>query len=213
MRIGITQRVITIEETGERRDSLDQRWTSLITGLGFTPILLPNMISDINAYLNDVKLDGVVLTGGDDILEYATESSATPERDKLEQALIEYCLYEDLPLIGICRGFQSIVNHFEGKLKSIKHHVGTRHEITLDESFIPGAKKIITVNSFHNLGIFQDDLPPDLEAQAWADDGTVEAATLNEHKITGIMWHPEREEPTTDWDKALLMNVFDRHTF
>ena len=121
MHIGITQRVVTIEDICERRDTLDQRWTSLMTGLGFTPILLPNMLSDINAYLRDIRLDGVVLTGGDDILDYATESSAAPERDRLEQALIEYCMSEDLPLIGICRGFQSIVNHFEGKLKSIKY--------------------------------------------------------------------------------------------
>ena len=92
MHIGITQRVVTIEEICERRDTLDQRWTSLMTGLGFTPIPLPNMLRDINAYLRDIRLDGVVLTGGDDILGYATESSATPERDRLEQALIEYCL-------------------------------------------------------------------------------------------------------------------------
>ena len=73
MHIGITQRVVTIEEICERRDTLDQRWTSLMTGLGFTPIPLPNMLRDINAYLRDIRLDGVVLTGGDDILGYATE--------------------------------------------------------------------------------------------------------------------------------------------
>ncbi|MEC9292960.1 MAG: type 1 glutamine amidotransferase [Chloroflexota bacterium] len=213
MRIGITQRVITMDEIGERRDSLDQRWTTLMTGLGFTPILLPNMISDINAYLSDVRLDGVVLTGGGDIMEYATESSATPERDRLEQALIEYCIHEDLPLIGICRGFQSIVNHFGGRLKPIKRHVAIHHQIRLDESFMPGAERTIKVNSFHNLGIFQEGLPKDLRALAWTEDGTVEAATLNDHKIIGIMWHPEREHPTTEFDKALFLNLFVRNTF
>ena len=213
MHIGITQRVVTIEDICERRDTLDQRWTSLMTGLGFTPILLPNMLSDINAYLRDIRLDGVVLTGGDDILDYATESSAAPERDRLEQALIEYCMSEDLPLIGICRGFQSIVNHFKGKLKSIKHHVAVRHQIRLSETFMPGTERMINVNSFHNLGVLQDDLPRNLKAQAWAEDGTVEAATVKNHNILGIMWHPEREEPTTAWDTALFRQVFGGHTF
>ncbi len=212
MRIGITQRVITMDEIGERRDSLDQRWTTLMTGLGFTPILLPNMINNISEYLSDVRLDGVVLTGGDDIMEYATESSATPERDRLEQALIEYCMHEDLPLIGICRGFQSIVNHFGGRLKPINHHVAIHHQIRLDESFMPGAERTTNVNSFHNLSIFQEDLPQELKAQAWAADGTVEAATLNDHKILGIMWHPEREKPTTEFDKALFLKLFVRNT-
>ena len=209
MRIGITQRVITIEEISERRDSLDQRWTSLMTGLGFTPILLPNTLNEINAYLGDVMLDGVVLTGEDDILEYATESSATPERDRLERALIEYCMYEDLPLIGVCRGFQSIVNYFQGTLKSVKHHVATRHQIRLDELFMPDAERIINVNSFHNLGIFQEDLPQDFKARAWAEDGTVEAAMLNDHKILGIMWHPERENPFNKYNSKLIKEFFD----
>jgi len=213
MHIGITQRVVTIEEICERRDTLDQRWTSLMTGLGFTPIPLPNMLRDINAYLRDIRLDGVVLTGGDDILGYGTESSATPERDRLEQALIEYCLSKDLPLIGICRGFQSIVNHFDGKLKSIKHHVAVHHQIRLEETFMPGTERIINVNSFHNLGVLQDDLPENLKAQAWAEDGTVEAATVKNHKMLGIMWHPEREEPTAAWDKALFRQLFGSHTF
>ena len=212
MHIGITQRVVKIEDVCERRDTLDQRWTSLLTGLGLTPILLPNMLSDINAYLRDTRIDGVVLTGGDDILDYATESAAAPERDRLEKALIEYCMSENLPLIGICRGFQSIVNHFHGKLRSINHHVAVRHQIRLEETFMPWTKRMINVNSFHNLGIFQDDLPRNLKAQAWAENGTVEAATVRNHNILGIMWHPEREEPTAAWDKELFRQIFDEHT-
>ena len=92
IRIGVTQRVINVREINEKRDSLDQRWTNFLTDLGFLPIMLPNRITDIEKYLSELEIKGVVLTGGGDILEYATEEAANPERDRLEHALIEYCV-------------------------------------------------------------------------------------------------------------------------
>ena len=207
-RIGLTQRVITIPGVQERRDSLDQRWTSLVTGLGFVPVPLPNMLSDIDAYLEELRLDGVILTGGDDVLEYAAENSATPERDTLEHALIDYCLSHDLPLLGVCRGLEALVNHFGGKLRPVNDHVAVRHAIAIDDSFVTGVSRPVDVNSFHNFGLTEDDLPGVLRPTAWADDSTVEAAIFNGRRIAGIMWHPEREESLVDWDRALMTEMF-----
>ena len=208
IRIAVTQRVINVLEINEKRDSLDQRWATFLMTLGFLPILLPNNIEEVDRYLDELEINGVLLTGGGDILEYATEDSATPERDRLEHALIEYCVAQDLPLLGICRGFQSIINHFGGKFQSIENHVANRHQIKIDNSLLPNYTQGIEVNSFHNLGILECDLPKNLQPQAWAKDGTIEAAVVQNHNILGIMWHPEREESTTEWDKAIFIQTF-----
>ncbi|MEC9293924.1 MAG: gamma-glutamyl-gamma-aminobutyrate hydrolase family protein [Chloroflexota bacterium] len=208
IRIGVTQRVINVPEINEKRDSLDQRWTNFLTELGFLPIMLPNRIKDIEKYLSELEIKGVLLTGGEDILEYATEEAANPERDRLEHALIEYCIALDLPMIGICRGFQSILNHFGGRLQSIENHVAVRHIIKTTKSLVPNYDKKIDVNSFHNLGILERDLPQNFQAMAWATDGTIEAAAVQNHNILGIMWHPEREELTAEWDKVIFTQIF-----
>jgi len=208
IRIGVTQRVINVPEINEKRDSLDQRWTNFLTDLGFLPILLPNRIKDIENYLNELEIRGVLLTGGGDILEYATQEAANPERDRLEHALIEYCVARDLPMIGICRGFQSILNHFGGRLQLIENHVAVRHIIKTNQSLVPNYDTKIDVNSFHNLGILERDLPENFQAMAWATDGTIEAAAVQNHNILGIMWHPEREEFTAEWDKVIFTHIF-----
>jgi gamma-glutamyl-gamma-aminobutyrate hydrolase PuuD len=212
IRIGLTQRVITAPRTHERRDSLDQRWTSVMTQLGFVPIPLPNLLDNVEEYLDNLGLDGVILTGGDDIREYAAKHADTPERDRLEHALIEYCVAQDLPMVGVCRGLQALVNHFGGKLRPVQDHVAIRHRVRIDDAFVPGVDRPPEVNSFHNFGLMENDLPIGFRPTAWAEDSTVEAATIDGHRIVGIMWHPEREEVLVEWDKALFLNAFGRAT-
>jgi gamma-glutamyl-gamma-aminobutyrate hydrolase PuuD len=220
IRIGLTQRVIVFSDVAERRDSLDQRWTSLLTGLGFVPVPIPNMLDDIEAYLDELKLDGVILTGGGDLVEYATAERATPERDRVEHALIDYCLSHDLPLLGVCRGLQALVNHFGGRLRPVQEHVAVRHQVRFDDSYAEGVVRPADVNSFHDFGLTEDDLPKELLAFAWADDeavgpvgtggtiATVEGAAMDGRAVTGIMWHAEREESLVEWDRALILGMF-----
>jgi len=59
-RLGLTQRVTIIEEYGERRDCLDQAWTTLLEEWGYQPVPLPNTIADVNTYLESLDLDGIV---------------------------------------------------------------------------------------------------------------------------------------------------------
>jgi N5-(cytidine 5'-diphosphoramidyl)-L-glutamine hydrolase len=207
-RIGLTQRVITISNVQERRDSLDQRWISLLTGLGLVPVPIPNGIVDIDAYFDELTLDGVILTGGGDLEEYAPEGSATPERDRIERALIERCLRGNVPLLGVCRGLQALTVFLGGKLHPVQEHVAVRHELKFDYAFLEGVATPADVNSYHNFGILEEDLPDELHSVALADDSTVEAATYGDRLITGIMWHPERDNSLAEWDRALIIKMF-----
>ena len=67
MRIGITQRVDLIADYEETRDSLDQRWSELIEFLGAKALPIPNKIKDINLWLDEMRCDGFILSGGNDL--------------------------------------------------------------------------------------------------------------------------------------------------
>ena len=82
IKIGLTQRVISLPDIQENRDSLDQRWASLLVDLGFTPVPIPNLVDDVESFVTRLGLSGVILTGGGDIEEYAAGGRATPERDR-----------------------------------------------------------------------------------------------------------------------------------
>ena len=90
-RIGLTQRVEVVPGYGERRDCLDQRWAGLMIGLGFCPIPLSNDVLDVPAYLEALQMDGVVLTGGNDLVEAAGSERTAPERDRFEHLLLDFC--------------------------------------------------------------------------------------------------------------------------
>ena len=72
--IGITQRVVFSSNYGERRDSLDQRWATLLHHLKYTPYPIPNDIRFLPTILS-LPIQGIILTGGN------TLNTDTPERD------------------------------------------------------------------------------------------------------------------------------------
>jgi putative glutamine amidotransferase len=203
-RIGITQRVEVVEEYDESRDCLDQRWAPLLRSLGYVPVPLSNRIDDVDSYVTDLSLDGVVLTGGNDLAGVAGASDAAPERDAFERGLLEASLARGLPVFGVCRGLQFVNDYFGGDLSTVDGHVATTHDLTTADPPIEGVPTQVTVNSYHNYGITDDDLAGPLRTAARAPDGTVEWAYHGEHPVSAVMWHPERESPSSDLDHRII---------
>lgn len=200
-RIGLTQRVEVVPSLEERRDCLDQNWTRLLAAAGMLPLPLSNLVNDVSAYLDDLELSGVVLTGGNDIARLETARDPAPERDRLEWALIDACIPRELPLLGVCRGMQVLNIYFGGGLERASGHVRTRHRLSWDG-------QAVEVNSYHDHVVPEEALGNGLQATARCEDGTVEALKHRERPIEGIMWHPERERPFQETDIALLRRVF-----
>jgi gamma-glutamyl-gamma-aminobutyrate hydrolase PuuD len=194
--VAITQRVSVVPAYGERRDCLDQAWTKFLAVCGLLPVLLPNVIGAALALCEAAGIGGLVLTGGNDL---AMVGGDAPERDAVENALLDWAERRRLPVLGVCRGMQMIQQRFNVELRRVEGHVAQRQVIRID-----GERK--EVNSFHCFAAF--DSPSPLDVWAVADDGVVKAIRHAAAPITGIMWHPERRAPFSGDDVALFRRVF-----
>jgi gamma-glutamyl-gamma-aminobutyrate hydrolase PuuD len=194
--VAVTQRVSIVPAYGERRDCLDQSWTRFLSACGLLPVLLPNVTEAALALCDGAGIAGMVFTGGNDL---AVLGGDAPERDAVENALLDLAERRGLPVLGVCRGMQVIQQRFAIRLRRVDGHVAQRQVIRID-----GAPR--EVNSFHQFAAF-DSRPP-LDVWAVATDGVVKAVRHSARPITGIMWHPERCVPYAPADVNLFCQVF-----
>ena len=195
-RIAVTQRVEIVPSYGERRDALDQRWTAFLARAGILPLLVPNDPDALPRLLDAYPLDGILLSGGGDLMAYGGN---TPERDATDASLIRFAIKESVPLIGVCRGMQSIQLFFGVGLEAVSGHVAKEQSVIVDGQ--PQA-----VNSYHGFGTRST--IPDLEVRALAEDGVIEAVRHRRHAIHGVMWHPERLSPFRAADLEFFADIF-----
>lgn len=192
--IAITQRVEYIEAVQERRDALSQEWAALAEACGFLPLLLPNRRTAAVRMLERWRPEGILLTGGNDL---AVCGGDAPERDELEHMLIRYAVEQAVPLLGVCRGMQMVLDHFGGRLQRVEGHVCVEHPLSNGDQ----------VNSFHRWGAVE--CPSPLVPTAWSANGVLEAVRHREFSwIYAIMWHPERYHPFRTRDLQFIREVF-----
>lgn len=201
-KVGITLRSSDARDYHEPRDALARDWYRFLAAMKgqFQWLLLPNLGQDTVEYALSHGVDALLLTGGDDLGSYA-------ERDSTEQCLLAHACKATWPVLGICRGMQSLNEFWGGELivVSNEHHASIH---TLDlECSLPWAPLAaqLQVNSFHRQGIATpaDELRP----IAWYN-GICEAFIHETLPWVGIMWHPEREPVPTQQDKQLFEYLF-----
>ncbi|MBF0383001.1 MAG: gamma-glutamyl-gamma-aminobutyrate hydrolase family protein [Magnetococcales bacterium] len=217
LHIAITQRVVKNASYAERRDALSQEWASYLHDILPEAILvpLPNHPGVVAKWVEAIKIDGAILSGGNSWGE-------APERDATELELIACCRAAMIPLLGVCRGIQVLNKLFGGKVQpdlmalNKTGHVACNHKVKLTGSpfigFADGRSDIIT-NSFHDCGILQRDVAPQLIPFAETDDGVVEGIFHKNEPIIALQWHPERVGQCADFDRQLIKKLFRNGKF
>ena len=181
---------------------------------GGLPMILP-LTEDVQEILQAYSLcDGILFTGGHDVSptlynqqekSYCGKSCKT--RDIMESIILDECLKDDKPFLGICRGIQFINAYMGGSLYQdlpkeydckVEHHMEPpydrgAHRVEVLEGTrladIIGAG-VHSVNSYHHQAI--KDLSPRVDAMAYSEDGLVEAISVKNHRFAiGVQWHPE----------------------
>lgn len=192
--IVITQRVQVLPDIQERRDALSQEWASLAVCCGFLPVLLPNNLEAAKIILEELPIAGILLTGGNDLVSYGGDA---PERDEVEHFLVTYAATKKIPLLGVCRGMQLLLDHFGISLERVENHVRVEHCLSNGDK----------VNSYHSFGAKTCNAP--LQALCFSEDGVVESLIHEDFPwIRGVMWHPERYHPFRKTDIAMIKEMF-----
>lgn len=215
--IGITGNIRQDKETNHniswRYSYSLHDFSQLVYQAGGIPVTLPLLDDGIAGEMIE-KLDGLILSGGEDIhpLLYQQEPQTklgplNLRRDQFELSLLKQALEQDKAILGICRGIQLINVYFGGSLyqdlqslepsylqhrqqsdlSQAHHHV----QIQKDSYLAQLLPDIIKVNSYHHQAIHH--LAKSLTATAYSPDGLVEAVEYldKDHSLLAVQWHPE----------------------
>lgn len=181
----------------ENSDVANEYYVKGIEKFGGTVILINDNDSrdEIDRKLS--KVDGILLTGGDDV-------------GPIDFYLISYALENKLKLLGICQGMQSMCLYGSslGLIPigndSHKRDEGYVHGVTLSDGALKeifGNSRIM-VNSHHLQTISNSHL---FRVVGYSDDGLIEAIEGNNGVFQiGVQWHPERMLEYDSWSRDLL---------
>jgi putative glutamine amidotransferase len=207
--------------------TLSTRYIDSLGAAGLTPLIFPARLDPSEADRLVAGVDGVILSGGDDVdpSMYGAEVTETvrndPAVDRFEIAVVEAAREQGKPLLAICRGLQLLNVALGGTLQQEVTSDGGVHDLISDDYDEMTARRHVVrfeegslladlygaseakVNSLHHQGVA--DLAPDLIVEGRADDGLIEAARCaGSWWAVGVQWHPER----LDGDHHSLFRAF-----
>ena len=201
---------------GCEKSSLNYDYIQSIMQTGGIPIILPVAQDKQLIEMQMNLIDGILLTGGDDVhsLLYGEEPHPSlgyinPKRDQFELDSIAIAYAQKKPILGICRGAQIINVAFGGTLyqdlsqisnkDSIKHAQNAPLYVASHTIEILPSTKLheifgqthLQTNTFHHQAV--KDLAKDFIINAKTKDGVIEGIEKNNYPfLMGVQWHPER---------------------
>lgn len=214
-RIGITVHMaeqVDSNGTEEVRFSLGARYAEAVLEAGGLPLLLPTHPNSAAPAGEVVAvIDGLLLSGGGSIPRQYFDDNPDPSlretnplRYDVEAALVQAARQGSLPILGICRGHQTMLEALGGPLVrnlsaaagDADHYQNVASDVTTHGlRTVPGTRLASwlgvesRVNSFHRQVV--QDVPSGWRVAAFSDDGLVEAIEADDGFAVGLQFHPE----------------------
>ena len=197
---------------GELACKLNEGYYKSIWRVGGVPVIIPP-IADTDVLINTLEhIDGLLLTGGADFNPLYAGEEPSPrlgginaERDLPELLIAQLAYNRQIPMLGICRGIQTLAMALGGKVQQdisdvaqIRHSQDAdrsepTHSVTIEPDstlFNVYNKEKLFVNSFHHQAVC--DPGERFRVTARSADGIIEAIESRDYKsILGVQWHPE----------------------
>ncbi|MEA5626377.1 aminodeoxychorismate/anthranilate synthase component II [Nostoc sp. UHCC 0251] len=189
-------------------DNYDSFTYNLVQYLGELAAEFP-VADDIKVFRNDkisideiraLKPEAVVISPG----------PGRPEDAGISLELIKQ-LGQELPILGVCLGHQSIGQVFGGKIISAPElmHGKTSQVSHTGVGVFRGLENPLTATRYHSLVIERETCPDVLEITAWVEDNTIMGVRhRNYPHIQGVQFHPE--SVLTSSGKQLLRNFLEQ---
>ena len=224
--------------TGNYEDltcKLGRGYYQSVVEAGGVPVVIPP-VADKHVIINTLEhIDALILSGGGDINPLWAGEEPSPqlhginqERDLPELLIARLAYNRQIPMLGICRGIQTLATAFGGKVSqdisdvaTVKHSQDAdrseaTHSVTIDEnSTLFNIYKVdkVMVNSFHHQAVAE--AGDKFRVVAKSADGIIEAMESAEFKsILGVQWHPECLEeglPLFQWLVAEAKGYREAH--
>jgi putative glutamine amidotransferase len=215
--IGIPAGSVDSSHPGVKTYRFNANYTSALAAAGGLPVAIPlDLADDMLRSLFD-RLDGLCLAGGGDVGPAHYGEAPHPAlgptdlaRDHVELTLARWALAGGLPVLGICRGIQSLNVAAGGSLYQdvpSQYPGAMRHSYDLSASpwerpthgvRLEAASRLaaclaatdLRTNSFHHQAI--KEVAPGFVPVGWAEDGLIEAIESPAAAFAaGVQWHPE----------------------
>ncbi len=210
-----TSRKPVIGITGNYGDAtckLSEGYYRSVQAAGGVPVIIPPL-ADTDSIINTLEhIDGLLLSGGADYNPLYCGEEPLPrlgginsQRDLPELFITQLAYNRQIPMLGICRGIQTLAMALGGKVAqdiqpvTIKHSQDAdrseaTHSVTVQQDtilyHIYNKVEKLYVNSFHHQAV--SDAGPRFRVTATSPDGVIEAIESSEYKsIMGVQWHPE----------------------
>ena len=196
--------------------TLAEAYYASVLAAGGTPLIIPPYAGR-EALVEALKhIDALLLSGGADIdPRYMNEEptpqlhAVNPKRDEQELMLTLLAVDYGIPILGICRGVQTLAVALGGKVHQdiytslgdalLQHDQETvaRAVATHVVDLKPGTriaalfgKEQLAVNTFHHQAVSV--VPSGFAVSATAPDGVIEGMeAVDGRPIMGVQWHPE----------------------
>lgn len=174
------------------------------TGQGKTVLLIDNEDSFVHTLANYLRQTGAKVTTTRDRLNQSVWEAVQPDlivispgpgkpSDFNLHKVIEMALEKQLPLFGVCLGFQAIIEYFGGRLEVLDYpmHGKSSQVIPQGNGLFATIKTPFQAARYHSLYSPVEMLPETLLATAISEDGILMAVEGRNLPIFGVQFHPE----------------------
>lgn len=189
-------RVGIVAQDFDGKFGVNTKYLSLIDQIGGIPVIIPPV--SVEDFPKAFMIDSLLLPGGADVdstryndRPFFHQGYQNPFLEYFDRIILPAVLEQGIPVIGICRGLQTLNVHFGGKLhQHLPWHPYSSSRTDFAHEVLTAKNHKFKVNSMHHQAVKV--VAKNFKTLATSvGDNYIEAFYDPNRKIAAVQWHPE----------------------